>query len=73
MPLGHPEALYEAFANIYSDAGEVIAARRSGTTADPLALQFPNVVDGVLGVNFVEAAIASSRAGGAWTSAALDL
>jgi len=70
---GHPEAFYEAFANLYSDAGEVIAARRSGTTADPLALQFPNVVDGVLGVKFVEAAIASNRAGGAWTSAALDL
>src|SRR5688572_10777222 len=66
---GHPEGFHEAFANIYSDAAEAIAARRSGNEADPMALVFPNVIDGALGVKFVEAAIASSGAGGAWTSA----
>ena len=70
---GHPEGFHEAFANIYSDAAEAIAARRSGNGADPMALVFPNVIDGALGVKFVEAAIASSGAGGAWTSAVLDL
>jgi predicted dehydrogenase len=70
---GHPEGFHEAFANIYSDAAEVIAARRGGKPPDPLALQFPNEVDGALGVKFVEAAVASSAAGGAWTSAILDL
>ena len=70
---GHPEGFHEAFANIYSDAAEVIAARRSGKPPDPMALQFPNEVDGALGVKFVEAAVASSAAGGAWTSAVLDL
>jgi predicted dehydrogenase len=70
---GHPEGFHEAFANLYSDAAEAIAARRSGGRADPLALDFPNERDGAIGVKFVEAAVASSRAGGAWTDARLDL
>jgi len=70
---GHPEGFLEAFANIYSDAAEAIAARRSGKPADPLALQFPNERDGAIGVRFVEAAVASSNAGGIWTSAELTL
>ena len=70
---GHPEGFHEAFANIYSDAAEAIAARRSGNQRDPMATQFPNEVDGALGVKFVEAAMASSAAGGAWTSAVLEL
>ncbi len=70
---GHPEGFHEAFANLYSDAAEAIAARRSGATADPLALQFPSEVDGAIGVRFVDAAVASSRNGGAWTSADLAL
>ncbi|MDF1597124.1 MAG: Gfo/Idh/MocA family oxidoreductase [Acidimicrobiia bacterium] len=69
---GHPEGFHEGFANVYSDAAEAIAARRSGEAADPLAMHFPNALDGVLGTKFVEAAIASSTAGGAWTSATLD-
>lgn len=68
---GHPEGFHEAFANIYSDAAEVIAARRTGSEPDPLAKWFPNQVDGAVGVRFVEAAVASSRAGGAWTAADL--
>ena len=70
---GHPEGFHEAFANIYSDAAEAIAGRRSGTKPDPLALHFPNEIDGALGVKFVEAAMESSAAGGAWTSAVLRL
>ncbi len=70
---GHPEGFHEAFANIYSDAAEAIAARRSGQSPDPLALQFPNERDGAIGVKFVEAAVASSRANGAWTDASLGL
>lgn len=68
---GHPEGLHEAFANIYSDAAEVIAARRSGNEPDPLALWFPNERDGFIGVRFVEAAVASSAANGTWMDARL--
>ena len=65
---GHPEGFHEGFANIYADAAEAIAARRAGVVPDPLALVFPNAIDGVKGVAFVEAAIASSKNNGAWTT-----
>lgn len=65
---GHPEGFHEGFANIYSDAAEAIAARRSGNQADPLALHFPNSFDGLMGLKFVFSAIESSKANGKWTS-----
>ncbi len=64
---GHPEGFPDGFANIYSDAAEAIAARRSGKQADPLAMYFPNAWDGLLGVRFVDAVIKSSNANGQWT------
>ncbi len=64
---GHPEGFHEGFANIYSDAAEAIAARRSGNTPDPLALYFPNSFDGLMTLRFVFGAIASSQANGQWT------
>jgi predicted dehydrogenase len=64
---GHPEGFHEGFANIYSDAAEAIAARRSGKTPDPLALYFPNSFDGLMTLRFVFSAIASSKADGKWT------
>jgi predicted dehydrogenase len=63
---GHPEGFHEGFANIYSDAAEAVAARRSGKKADPLAMYFPNSWDGLLGVRFVSRALESSRANGQW-------
>jgi predicted dehydrogenase len=65
---GHPEGFHEAFANLYSDAAEAIAARRSSQAPDPLALHFPNAVDGWMGLRFVDAVIRSSAADGAWTT-----
>jgi predicted dehydrogenase len=65
---GHPEGFHEGFANLYSDAAEAIAARRSGQQADPLALHFPDSLDGLLGVRFVHSVIQSSQANGAWTA-----
>ncbi|MFT7587487.1 MAG: putative dehydrogenase, partial [Cellvibrionaceae bacterium] len=65
---GHPEGFHEGFANVYSDAAEAIAARRAGTTVDPLALYFPNSLDGLLGVKFVHSVIESSNANGDWVA-----
>jgi predicted dehydrogenase len=70
---GHPGGFLEAFANLYSDAAEAIAARRVGAEPNPLALHFPNALDGVKGLSFVDAAMASKAAGGAWTSVAKPL
>ncbi|MEA3501459.1 MAG: Gfo/Idh/MocA family oxidoreductase, partial [Actinomycetota bacterium] len=65
---GHPEGFHEGFANVYSDAAEAIAARRAGVDVDPLAQRFPQAIDGVLGIAFVQAVIASSANDGAWTN-----
>ncbi|MDZ7921454.1 Gfo/Idh/MocA family oxidoreductase [Rhodoferax sp.] len=65
---GHPEGFHEAFANLYTDASDAIAARRSGQSADPLSLHFPNATDGLQGIRFVAAAVASSSQQGAWTA-----
>ena len=67
---GHAGGYFDAWANIYSDIADVIAARLLHREPDPLALQFP-VLDGARGVKFIEAAMASSQRGGAWVSAAL--
>ena len=63
---GHPEGFPEGFANLYSDAAEAIVARITGTKADPLALYFPNSLDGLLGVRFVHSVIESSEANSKW-------
>ena len=66
---GHPEGFHEAFANLYSDAAEAIAARRTGTAPDSLALHFPNSADGLAGIRFVNAVVESSQRNGVWTAA----
>ncbi|MEP6730922.1 MAG: Gfo/Idh/MocA family oxidoreductase [bacterium] len=71
MPAGHPEGLHEAFANIYSNAIRVIAARTAGMTPDPLDLDFPTVRDGAAGVSFIHAALRSGREGG-WVDASYE-
>ena len=63
---GHPEGFPEAFANLYSDAAEAIASRLAGVTPDPITLHFPNSLDGLRGVRFVDAVIRSSTSNGAW-------
>jgi predicted dehydrogenase len=63
---GHPEGFRESFANLYADFAEAIAARITGIPADPLCSWSPNVHDGLWGLEFVEATLASSRQSGAW-------
>lgn len=69
---GNPEGYFGAFGNVYSDAAEAICARRAGRPADLLARTFATARDGVLGMAFIEAAVASHANGGAWTDATLD-
>jgi predicted dehydrogenase len=66
LPAGHPEGFIEAFANVYTAAfDDVIARAAGGRTAGGNSL-FPNVRDGLEGVAFVCACVASSRERGAW-------
>lgn len=63
---GHPEGFRESFANLYADVAEAMLARITGLPADPLALDFPSVRDGLRGVLFVDAVLRSGRRGGTW-------
>jgi predicted dehydrogenase len=66
IPSGHPEGYLEAFATIYSEVAHAVRAARNGGKPGP-EVNFPTIVDGVKGVAFIEAALKSSRKGGAWT------
>jgi predicted dehydrogenase len=65
IPGGHPEGYLEAFATIYTEAARAIQAHKAGRTVDE-AVIYPTVDDGVKGVAFVEACVASSKKNGAW-------
>src|SRR5262249_52825796 len=53
LPSGHPEGFIEAFANIYTAAFADMAVRATGGKVDDANSLYPNVADGVDGVNFV--------------------
>ena len=67
LPFGHPEGFIEAFANIYLAAAEAISDHLAGTYPRAEGYDFPTVDDGVEGMAFIEAAVASSKANSAWT------
>ncbi|MCS7166700.1 MAG: Gfo/Idh/MocA family oxidoreductase [Gemmatales bacterium] len=66
LPSGHPEAFIEAFANIYTAAYDDIIKRATGQKVDPKNTLYPNVYDGVDGMNFITQCVASSKQGGVW-------
>jgi predicted dehydrogenase len=68
LPSGHPEAFFEAFANIYTAAYNDMVARTSGKKVDGSNSLYPNVADGVDGMNFITQCVASSKQGGQWLS-----
>ncbi|MCH7727318.1 MAG: Gfo/Idh/MocA family oxidoreductase, partial [Planctomycetes bacterium] len=66
LPGGHPEAFFEAFANIYTDAFDDMVNRHSGRDYGGTNTIYPNVYDGAEGVRFIENCVGSSRKDGAW-------
>lgn len=64
LPAGHPEAFFEAFANVYAAAFDDIVAVSSGV--EPATSIYPTVHDGLDGVRFIEQTVASSHANGQW-------
>ena len=67
VPAGHPEGYLEAFANLYREAFRAIAAEVGGEPP-PNDIDLPDIDDGVAGMAFIEAAVASARQGAAWVS-----
>ena len=58
-PAGHPEGYLEAFANIYRNFANTVQAKISGETPDPRWADFPDVNDGVRGMQFIETIVSS--------------
>jgi len=68
LPFGHPEAFFEAFANVYCNFADTLRAKLTGTKPDPLALDFPNVDDGLRGMLFIDTVLASTKSQRKWTA-----
>jgi len=67
IPPGHPEGYLEGFANIYSEAAAAIIAARSGEKC-PSDVLYPTIQDGLIGVQFIDACVRSSKRNAAWVS-----
>jgi predicted dehydrogenase len=67
FPAGHPEGLMEAFANIYRNVALCIQHRIEGTEPPEEALDFPDVYDGLRGMQFVDTVLASAASSSKWT------
>ncbi|MDA0836115.1 MAG: Gfo/Idh/MocA family oxidoreductase [Planctomycetota bacterium] len=66
LPSGHPEAFFEAFANVYRSAYDSIIARATGEKFETRDTIYPNVYDGVDGMHFIQQSVASSQENGTW-------
>jgi predicted dehydrogenase len=66
LPSGHPEAFFEAFANVYAAAFDDMAKRASGATIERRDTVYPNIHDGVEGMYFIQQCVSSSAENAAW-------
>ncbi|APZ91398.1 Gfo/Idh/MocA family protein [Fuerstiella marisgermanici] len=66
LPGGHPEAFFEAFANVYRNAFEDMRRVDAGESFDRSKSLYPSVADGVAGVRFMTRCLDSAAADSAW-------
>ncbi len=66
IPAGHPEGYLESFANHYVNFADTILAKEAGETPDAIMLDFPDVADGVDGMNFIEKVVESAKSDQKW-------
>lgn len=66
VTIGHPEGMPLAFANLYADLAELIAAAKAGRAPDPAATLVPSAEDGLRSMQAIHAAVESAGQGGAW-------
>ncbi len=72
LPAGHPEGFLEAFAVLYRNFADTLEAKRAGRRPTADNLDFPTIADGVRGMAFTEAVVASAVADGAWRYLEVD-
>jgi len=66
LPAGHPEAFFEAFANVYTAAFDAMSVRGGGGSFERRNTVYPNIYDGVEGMYFIQQCVASSQDNAAW-------
>jgi predicted dehydrogenase len=66
-PGGHPEGYLEAFGNIYRNFANTLLARLNGQQPTQEMLDFPRVEEGVRGMAFIDAVVASGQSDQKWT------
>ena len=64
LPSGHWEAHYEAFGNIYRGFCMNLLANKNGT--DPGTFTFPDINDGIRGIEFIDACCESNENNNRW-------
>jgi len=62
LPPGHPEGIFDSMANIYLGAARAIRGE------DYNDGEFPTMLDGVRGLNFIEATVQSNKEGNVWVN-----
>lgn len=68
IPSGHVEGFHAAFANIYRAYSGAVLKKRLDEPLTAADLDFPTVEDGVEGVKFVNAVVASGKKDAAWVT-----
>jgi predicted dehydrogenase len=66
-PAGHPEGYLEAFANIYRAFTKAVRDYKPGKKVNYTKYDFPDVEDGVRGMNFVQTVVKSANSSKKWT------
>lgn len=66
IPAGHPEGYLEAFANIYRNFAKCVQARLSGEEVEEMYKDFPDINDGVRGMEFIYKVIESGKSDKKW-------
>ena len=59
LPPGHPEGIFDAMGNIYHGVADAIAN-------NPREGSYPDLIDGVRGMQFIECVIQSHKSGNQW-------
>ena len=70
-PPAHPEGYLEAFANVYKNFAATIRARQEKRKPTAIENDYPKITDGIRGMAFIEAVVASSKKNAAWTKLAV--
>ena len=62
LPPGHPEGIFDAMGNIYNGIAKAIQKEPYN------AGEFPTIIDGIRGMNFIEKVVASHKEGNIWVT-----